>query len=287
MVEFIMTIGLPASSKTTWAKAQEDYYWLSSDEIRKATQIPNNDVFFVMNMRAKQLLEEGKNVIYDATNLWRKYRMHTLQELTSLSSSVYFRAEVFLQPYEVLFERNAKRGEGERVPVETIQKFAVAFDFPQMFEGWDEININKSSKHQLFNFGKCTNFDQKNPHHELTLDKHLWKTVDLAEEHHLSPLMQTAALYHDVGKVYCQTISEDGVAHYYGHEHISAYLYAMHEYTQNWYTWNEFLDILFIINYHMRPYQWTEKSYQKDLQLFGERRVELLRQFHYCDEAAH
>ena len=286
MTEFIMTIGLPASGKTTWAKAQEDYYWLSSDEIRKATGCSKLDVFTTMNETAKKFLSEGKNVIYDATNLWQKRRTNTLKYLKAAVPNAYFRAEVFLIPYETLKTRNAGRSLEERVPDDTMIRFVLAFDFPQMFEGWDEININKCSVHKRYRFGDCVDFDQKNPHHDLTLDKHLWKTVDLTELHHCPEFMQTAALYHDIGKVYCQTI-KDGVAHYYGHEHISTYLYAMHEYTQNWYTWNEFLDILFIINYHMRPYQWTNKSYQKDLQLFGERRIELLRQFHYCDEAAH
>lgn len=288
MQEFIMTIGLPSVGKTTWAKAQQDeqYYWLSSDAIRNATGISNDKVFASMARTTKAMLQLGKSVIYDATNLWRRHRMATLQQLKEFAPNVYFRAEVFLAPIDVLYERNAKREDSERVPDDVMQKFLCGFQFPQKFEGWDEININRSSIHQLFNFGKCDGYDQKTPYHELTLDKHLWKTVEEAKVHHYNNVMQTAALYHDVGKIYCQTF-KDGIAHYYGHENISAYLYAMHEYTQNIFSWNDFLDILFIINYHMRPYQWTEKSYQKDLELFGERRVELLKQFHYCDEAAH
>ncbi len=36
-MEFVMTVGLPASGKSTWAKEQIDkgYDWISSDEIRK------------------------------------------------------------------------------------------------------------------------------------------------------------------------------------------------------------------------------------------------------------
>lgn len=85
MVEFVTTIGVPSSGKSTWArKRREDgYVWLSSDEIRKRNgyNISNQEVFEQMFKESVQLLNLGLNVIYDATNLSMKRRKHLISQI--------------------------------------------------------------------------------------------------------------------------------------------------------------------------------------------------------------
>ena len=291
MQELIFTCGLPASGKSTWARAMEErkgYYWLSSDNIRKATKVNNDQVFRTMNETAVRKLKEGVNVIYDATNLWCRYRMSALEYIRSKMPTVFCSIELFAIPYEIVKERNSKRKGIERVPDEIMEKFIRAFQLPQFFEGWDNIHVNEASVPQLFHVSSMKGFNQDNPHHTLSLDEHISRTAAISNELGFSTLIWQAAAFHDIGKIYTKEIDNNGIAHYYGHENVSAYLFLLHVY-KNIYTfyYSEWADILFLINYHMRPYQWTDKSYQKDLKLFGENRIRMLKQLHLCDESAH
>jgi len=78
---FCMLVGLPGSGKTSFALSLKDKYdIISSDSIRKELygseriQENNNKVFEIMRKRAIEALKSGKNVIYDATNMTRKFR---------------------------------------------------------------------------------------------------------------------------------------------------------------------------------------------------------------------
>ena len=68
----------------------------------------------------------------------------------------------------------------------------------------------------------CIGFDQRNPHHSLTLDEHLFQAVHHAAERDTSSLVRLALLLHDIGKPDRQSFGADGVAHYYHHEGRSA-----------------------------------------------------------------
>jgi tRNA nucleotidyltransferase (CCA-adding enzyme) len=65
-------------------------------------------------------------------------------------------------------------------------------------------------------FVPCIGFDQKNPHHHLTLDEHMFWTVQNAPNASLETKL--AALLHDIGKPETQSFGADGIAHYYLHE---------------------------------------------------------------------
>ena len=74
-------VGLPGSSKTTWAKKIKNDVnatYLSSDDLRIElygdvhNQEHNGNLFQIMSKRAKELLKQGSNVIYDATNISRE-----------------------------------------------------------------------------------------------------------------------------------------------------------------------------------------------------------------------
>ena len=55
--------------------------------------------------KAKEYLSSGVNVIFDATNLTRKHRMHTLKQLPDC----YKYATVVWSKYEVCVERDKQR----------------------------------------------------------------------------------------------------------------------------------------------------------------------------------
>ena len=49
---------------------------------------------------------------------------------------------------------------------------------------------------------------------------------------------------------------------------------------------DEFLDICFLINYHMLPFDWeTDKTKQRWKERFGEYKYQMLLDFHECDIA--
>lgn len=65
-------------------------------------------------------------------------------------------------------------------------------------------------------------YDQRNPHHHLPLDQHTLAAVRYAANRRAGPRALLALLLHDLGKPATQTFGEDGHAHYYGHEEVSA-----------------------------------------------------------------
>lgn len=62
-------------------------------------------------------------------------------------------------------------------------------------------------------------FDQKNSHHYLTVDKHIKKVVSLCDE---DLGLRIAALLHDIGKPQTFTLDSEGKGHFYNHEIESA-----------------------------------------------------------------
>lgn len=291
MQKFIMLFGLPASGKSYWAKAHLNgsNIWISSDNFRESlgADKDNNYIFNTMHSCTIDALTKGLTVIYDATNLARKHRMAILSEVKRKFPAVFCSIEVFMAPTEVLKERNSHRTGAGCVPDEVFQKMLCSFQFPQFFEGWDEIHMNEHNQYQLADMANATDFDQMNPHHKLTLWDHSSKAREIMKDHYGDAVMREAAFFHDLGKPYTQTFDENGVAHYYGHENAGAYMYALHAFELELYSFNEILDILFLINYHMRPYQWSDRTFQKDLKLFGADKIKKLKLIHFCDEEAH
>ena len=290
MQKFIMLCGLPASGKSYWAKAHrtDSLTHLSSDELREIYgDYDNNQIFELMHQMTINDLKDGLSVIYDATNLARKHRVAILSEVKHKFPAVFCQIIVFMAPLRKLKERNSHRVGAACVPDEVFQKMLCSFQFPQFCEGWDEIHMDESNEYELVDMANATEFDQMNPHHKLTLWDHSSKARELMKNHYGDAVMREAAFFHDVGKLYTQTFDEGGIAHYYGHENAGAYMYALHAFQLGLYSFNEILDILFLINYHMRPYQWSDRTFQKDLQLFGEDKIKKLKLLHFCDEEAH
>lgn len=112
-----------------------------------------------------------------------------------------------------------------------------------------------------------TGFDQKNPHHNMYLEDHCDFTYnkfsDLAHPYDVYKSgFLLGAKIHDFGKLCTQTIDENGIAHYFGHENVGSYcvLTTLYNPFEEYNTDVFLLDCCFLINYHMMPFNWnTEK----------------------------
>ncbi len=126
MLKVILTKGLPASGKSTWAKQLLDdnpnaYKRINKDDLRamldnsKHSQAAEKFVVKVRNALILLALEEGKHVVIDDTNLAQKHE-------TTIRQLVHGKAEVHIEdfthvPLEVCIARDKKRASsvGEKV----------------------------------------------------------------------------------------------------------------------------------------------------------------------------
>lgn len=294
--------GISGSGKSTMTKQiaeKENCVIVSSDDIRAeicngnvSDQSKNEEVFKIFHDRIRKNLEDKKNVIADATNITIKSRKAILNKVNGLDVEkiVYIMAK----PYEDCIKDN---NNPDRVPVpeEVVKKQVMKFQIPFEEEGLDNIivceDINKLKYPTLLKhaFKNMIDFDQKNPHHSMTLNKHCEFVQKEFIKKGYENCYNIAALYHDVGKPLCQTFDENGIAHYFGHENIGTYYLLSHFGDVNSYTEfsiTETLDMLFLINYHMMPFNWnTDKAHNKWKRIFGDYKYQLLLDFNECDKA--
>ena len=296
----LMLIGLPASGKSTFAKKMSEtagYVWHSSDAIREELHLDpmnpadNEKVFLELHRRIKRDLKEGRDVIYDATNLVRKRRMAFIKELDGICCKIS--CAMMLETVEECMERNRKRK--DRVPDSTYGKFLKSFDPPIYFEGFHDITVYYFDDPQPIDLSLAEGFDQKNSHHTMTLSEHMRKAYEyVLQKDPENDLVLEAAKYHDFGKLFTQTFmdrkgNETNEAHYYGHEHYGSYLYLLHAISQGM-NQERALYIAGLIDLHMRPLNAWKSSFKaelKDREMIGEKMFSDLRLLNEADLSAH
>ena len=261
-------IGLAGSGKSTVAKdlaeGRDDTIHISSDAIRHELtgdvnrQDVNTEVFVTMANRTKEALKDGKNVIYDATNISRKKRIGLLQQLPKKTEKV---ALYVATPYEEVLIRNNSRD--RVVPEDAINRMYKNMQIPIYSEGWDKIVYEYTDEiietdlpkqftdairagvllgregYQLMSF-LATYFEDffkvyDLPHdskwHSLSVSRHIYQVykyvLDNYEDNDDKEMMLWTALLHDIGKPFCKTfISRKGEemthAQFIGHENVGS-----------------------------------------------------------------
>lgn len=299
--------GLSGSGKSTIARNSLDSFnnpvIVSSDVIREELtgkvedQSKNDEVFKLFHDRIRKNLENKHDVIVDATNLTMKSRRAIMMKINGLD--VHKICYVIPKPFEECKKDNINRE--HPVPNEVLEKQIKRFQIPFKEEGFDEIFIHdceKWDKYKLSNLellAATYNFDQKNPHHTMTLDKHCMnayrlfsktrETECLLSQEYLDGFVMGAKL-HDIGKVSTQTFDDDGVAHYYNHPELGSYVVLSQMKMPLTWDNNTLLDCSFLINYHMMPFNWdSDKAKDRWKKRFGEDKYKLLLDFNECDKA--
>lgn len=306
MSKIVVMCGIAASGKSHIAReiaknySSDNIVILSSDEFRKQLlgdeedQSNNSKVFEEMYKVGKEYLKQGKDIIFDSTNLSMKRRMALIRNFRKNASE--FECVVVLTSLEDIFNNNKKRL--RHVPKEAIMKQLKNFQFPQFFEGWDKITvyINSKKMENVINIlsEKC-DIPHDNPHHTLSVKKHMLKAYQHSCKYFPSyKITAEAALFHDIGKPYCKFFDKNGIAHYYGHQNLSAYLMAcdkffeLNETIKTFSRSNEIFLLIFLINYHMEYLIRDGKGYTNLLMTINNSYwVECLDIIEECDEAAH
>lgn len=289
--KLIMLVGIPGAGKTTYAtkykQENPNTIHLSSDSIRKelwgdeSIQGDNSQIFSLMHDRAVEALNNGQNVIHDATNMTRRDRAYMIELCPEF---VQIEAHIVWAPIETCIERDAAR---ERtVGKAVIDKMLKRFQAPYYDEGIDVIEVIRPDEFDRETYvNKC--FDtmkipHDNPHHTLNIYDHCVVASEYAFFNLFTDVIDNnvlnAALWHDVGKPYVKAfIDSKGnpceTAHYYQHHCVGA-----------WMVYGVFNtpDIAWLVSVHMDPFMNTK--YYRRLPAYLKEKVDLL---HEADRAAH
>ncbi len=109
-------------------------------------------------------------------------------------------------------------------------------------------------------------FDQRNPHHDLTVFEHTLEVLDNTPK---VLEVRLAALFHDIGKPYTFKLDENGIGHFYGHEKISTEI-AKEVLTRLNFSNELIKNTLVLISGHMNYAKELNKKYvKKQLQKIG------------------
>lgn len=300
MAKLFMTIGLPASGKSTYCSERicKDTVYLSSDVLREKLlgdvndQSKNDFIFNEMFKRTVSALKEGKNVYYDATNLNRKKRVNFLKQLPECEKICL----MFCTPFCLCCERNNKRT--RIVPKEAMKRMYKSFQPPHRAEGFDMIvyisNLEEKRENLSDLMRKNIETPHDNPYHKLSCGEHCLKVEqeiqkimlceDISQEDRF--YLSLAAKYHDLSKFKCKTFKNfngqyTSTAHYYGHEKVSAYDWLSHSEI-----YNEKTELVTnLIENHMILYS-DEKLKNWTRSFYGEQFWKYLKILHSADIAA-
>ncbi len=138
----ILTVGLPRSGKSTWAK-QQNVPIVNPDSIRLAIHgqrfIAQTEpfVWVIAFYMAEALFLAGHNiVIVDATNTTFERRQAWIEKFVNINLCV--KCKLFETTKEECISRALKNKDEEIIPV--IERMASKFDKPQDYECLEELN---------------------------------------------------------------------------------------------------------------------------------------------------
>lgn len=285
----ILLCGIPGSGKTTYAeKMKNSYtYHLSSDAIRKELYGDENiqgnpsDIFTLMQDRAIMLLNNGFDVIYDATNITRKDRASIIAKCPKIAQ---IECHIIWAPIEICIERDAARK--RTVGKEVIDRMLKRFQAPYYDEGIDKIKVifpdGFDIQKYIYDSTESMRISHDNPHHTLNIFDHCESAYKYVVNNDMCDnIIALAASFHDIGKPYVKAfVNANGepsdTAHYYQHQCVGAWMvYGL--------IIDEIrVDVAWLVSTHMAPF--LNEKYYKNLPAYLKNSVDLL---HEADLAAH
>lgn len=303
MTNLYMMCGVSGSGKTTWADAYAKVYHaqvFSSDAIRaelfgdENNQKHNSQVFDVLHERVRSALIQGKDCVYDATNLNRKRRiafLNSLEDIENLEKTIIICAA----PFSECVARD--KGRARTVGKEVIYRQISQFEMPLYEEGWDTIvattknPIHFEASINLYNLEEYLKGQTSHdcaPHHLETIEFHMLSAYKIAEKSN-SKMIQKAMRYHDIGKFSTRRWNEKkNRMTYYNHENWGAWMWlASKEFdemaSENEDQMNEAFMIAMLISEHMKPFHPNWEQEAKFYDVWTRTFIELV---HYYDELA-
>lgn len=147
MSKIYMMIGIQGSGKTTYAKVLSkglSIPIISSDGVRtERPDLEEKDIFPEVYRRCAEIIKNGGDFIYDATNITPKVRQRLRDNLATYGLSDYEMYAYYFEPDVALStERIKKRNldPNERfLPLDKIQEFADHLVEPTLDEGFVQI----------------------------------------------------------------------------------------------------------------------------------------------------
>ena len=139
MATLYVMIGVPGSGKSTFVKEHPEINVVCPDEIRQElfgdaeNQEQGRKVFHIAFNRARKLLDAGQDVIFDSTNVRRKYRKDYFKKFPDVSKvAVFVNTSI-----DECKRRNANRD--RKVSDAVIDRMAKNLNPPTYDEGWQKI----------------------------------------------------------------------------------------------------------------------------------------------------
>lgn len=316
MLEFKLTpkcywmIGISGSGKSSVAKQINKHTGaiiVSSDEMRAKLYGDENiqgnpqDVFNKVHSNIINYLNNGISVIYDATNISLKNRLKFFNQLKDLNVIVEHHAIVMSKSIKQCIIDNNNRD--RIVPENVIKKQARQFNMPFFeegfktitIEGWNGFNgitqddkryISQSLINHTDMIVMMDNFNQNNPHHELSLGEHCNKVYNIVKMFSDDVSLQVASQIHDIGKLYTEEKDKKGISHYYNHAEVGTYnlLQNLDALNGSDMRSTDIIKTLFYCNYHMRPFDWNnDQIKEKYRKIFGNENYNNLWLLHNAD----
>ncbi len=149
MAKLFVLIGLPGAGKSTFAQVVRErnkkIEYVSSDELRKEfSEFKDNHskIFDIMNKRTIDMLRKNNSVIYDSTNLERKYRIDLFNKIRTLSLENLKVEAVFIHNgLNKAIEQSKNRKNRNDVNEKLIRDMYETMELPSVNKDCDEIII--------------------------------------------------------------------------------------------------------------------------------------------------